>query len=76
MFTWLPEKYGVKLDSQGMSTENLGFLLVEKHRKGKIGEVPFKSYPSPYKIVDVDYYSDQTFDRTPIDRYEKPEEPF
>ena len=71
ILTWIPEKYGVKYDSNNMSMENILFALIEKHRNGSIGEIMLKSYPSPYKIVDVDYYQEQSINRTPIDRYEK-----
>jgi replicative DNA helicase len=54
MFMYRPEYYGIKEDSNGISTENKGFVIVAKNRNGILGEASFISYPSPYKIVDIE----------------------
>jgi len=59
-----------------------GSIIRAKNRNGSLGDSIFYYNESLTKIYDYQistnnaYYPDQTFDRTPIDRYEKTEVPF
>jgi replicative DNA helicase len=41
IFTWRPEYYGIIEGPNGESFENKGFLIIEKHRNGPLGQLQF-----------------------------------
>lgn len=56
MFLYRPEYYGIMQDETGQSLENVGFVLIEKHRNGNTGEfrLMFEKTIMRYKNYEYD----------------------
>ena len=55
MFLYRPEYYDIPQDEEGNSTENVGMVLIEKHRNGSTGEVKLTFDKSIMRYRNFDY---------------------
>lgn len=49
-----PEYYGIKEDAEGNNTEGVMYILIEKHRNGKLGEIKTRTNFNYHDLVDFD----------------------
>jgi replicative DNA helicase len=61
-FIYRPEYYGITEDADGMDTENMGELIVAKHRNGGLDTVKLKFTKHLAKFSDYDAFADSPFD--------------
>lgn len=54
MFLYRPEYYGITEDENGMSTANVGEVIIAKHRNGSLETVPLKFIGRFTKFSDLD----------------------
>lgn len=52
-FLYRPEYYGIKEDQHGKSTDGMGYLIIAKHRNGKLGWCPMRFTASLTKFDNV-----------------------
>jgi replicative DNA helicase len=56
MFLYRPEYYGITEDEKGNSTQNVGEVIIAKHRNGSLDTVPLKFIGKFTKFCDLDSY--------------------
>ena len=61
-FIYRPEYYGITEDADGIDTENMGELIVAKHRNGGLNTVKLKFTKHLAKFSDYDAFADSPFD--------------
>ncbi len=61
-FIYRPEYYGITEDADGLDTENMGELIVAKHRNGSLDTVKLKFTKHLAKFSDYDAFADSPFD--------------
>ena len=61
-FIYRPEYYGITEDADGMDTENMGELIVAKHRNGGLDTVKLRFTKHLAKFSDYDAFADSPFD--------------
>ena len=61
-FIYRPEYYGITEDADGIDTENMGELIVAKHRNGGLDTVKMKFTKHLAKFSDYDAFADSPFD--------------
>lgn len=54
MFLYRPEYYGITEDENGLSTTNVGEVIIAKHRNGSLETVPLKFIGRFTKFMDLD----------------------
>jgi replicative DNA helicase len=61
-FIYRPEYYGITEDADGIDTENMGELIIAKHRNGGLDTVKMKFTKHLAKFSDYDAFADSPFD--------------
>lgn len=56
MFLYRPEYYGITEDEKGNSTNNVGEVIIAKHRNGSLDTVPLKFIGKFTKFCDLDNF--------------------
>ncbi|MGY6561790.1 MAG: replicative DNA helicase [Luteibaculaceae bacterium] len=57
-FIYRPEYYNFTEDENGLPTENIGYILVAKHRNGSLGDVRLKFIKEQAKFTNEDGFDD------------------
>jgi replicative DNA helicase len=57
-FIYRPEYYGFDQTEDGLPTENIGYILINKHRNGALGEVRLKFIKEQAKFTNEDGFDD------------------
>ena len=61
-FIYRPEYYGLTEDADGMDTENMGELIVAKHRNGGLDTVKMRFTKHLAKFSDYNAFAESPFD--------------
>ena len=56
MFLYRPEYYGITQDENGMPTQNVGEVIIAKHRNGSLDTVQLKFVGKYTKFSDLDSF--------------------